>query len=166
VIVGRRTTYGAPFKRLDVLRQGDEIFVTTPYGRFPFRVQKTATLEPGKADNLATSKNGLLTLVTSDPPYAPDSALVVEAELTSDPSSFPNPPLAKGRAGAVYLTGNIGALPGVALSGMLLVAAIAIAQVLYQRWRAWPTYLLTTPVVLALLFMWMEGLVSIMPATL
>jgi sortase A len=166
VIVGRRTTYGAPFRRLNLLRSGDDVIVTTPYGRFPFRVRSVQELTPGKADRLKESENGLLTLATSDPPYTPHGALVVDTELTSDPSAFPDPPRVRGRAGSVDFTGNVGALPGVALSGTLLFGAIAAAQVLYRRWRRWPTYLLTTPVIVALLFMWMEGLVSMMPSTL
>ena len=52
------------------------------------------------------------------------------------------------------------------LSGILLFAALATAQILYQRWRKWPTYLLTTPIILALVFAWMDGLLSSFPSTL
>jgi sortase A len=166
VIVGRRTTYGAPFKHLNLLRAGDRIVATTPYGRFVFRVRSVRKLDPGKADNLQTSKNGLLSLATSDPPYAPHGALVVDSELTGDPTSFPNRPLASGPPGSVDFTGDESTLPGVTFFGILLFGAIYGAQTLYRRWRAWPTYLLTTPVIMVLLFLWMEGLITIMPSTL
>ena len=40
-IAGHRTTYGAPFRRLDALRRGDPITMTMPYGRFVYRVSET-----------------------------------------------------------------------------------------------------------------------------
>ncbi len=36
-IAGHRTTYGAPFYRLDELEVGDPVVVTTAEGRFPMR---------------------------------------------------------------------------------------------------------------------------------
>jgi sortase A len=37
-IAGHRTTYGAPFRRLDELKKGDRILVELPYGTFVYRV--------------------------------------------------------------------------------------------------------------------------------
>ena len=166
VIAGRRTTYGAPFHGLDLLRKGDEVITTTPYGTFKYRVRQTSKLGPGKVDRLATSTTGLLSLVTSDPSYTPTSALVVDAELSGEPSTAPDPPRLSGQIGAISFTGNAAAIIAVALTGTLLFVAIAVADTLYRRWRRWSTYLLTTPIILALLFAWMEGLVSILPSTL
>lgn len=166
VIAGRRTTYGSPFRRLDLLRSGDEIITTTPYGRFTYRVRSVEHLEPRRAANLKESDRGLLTLVTSNPAYTPNGALVVDAELVTDPSTFADPPRPTGSAAAIDFTGNPSALLGVVISGVLLFAAIAVAEQLYRRWRRWPTYLITTPIVLALLFAWMDGLLSTLPSTL
>ena len=41
-IAGHRTTYGAPFNRLDELEPGDEITVTTVQGEFTYEVTETA----------------------------------------------------------------------------------------------------------------------------
>jgi sortase A len=166
IIAGRRTTYGAPFGKLDLLRAGDNVTTITPYGRFEYRVREVSRLKPRKVERLEASTTGWLSLVTSDPAYTPTGALVVEAELQGDPSSAPDPPRLAGQAGAMTFTGNAGALVGVALSGTLLLAVLVVADTLYQRWRRWSTYLLTTPIILALLFAWMEGLVSILPSTL
>ena len=35
-IAGHRTTYGAPFYRLNELQPGDDIFVTTSQGKFHY----------------------------------------------------------------------------------------------------------------------------------
>jgi sortase A len=37
-IAGHRTTFGAPFRHIDRLRQGDEITLELPYGTFHYRV--------------------------------------------------------------------------------------------------------------------------------
>ena len=166
VIAGRRTTYGSPFRRLNLLRNGDEIITTTPYGRFAYRVRSVEHLQPRKAQHLEQSTNGLLTLMTSNPAFTPNGALVVDAELTSDPSTFADPPRPRGSAGAIDFTGNPSALLAVLVSGVLLFSAIATAEQLYRRWRRWPTDLITTPIILALLFAWMDGLLSTLPSTL
>lgn len=37
-VAGHRTTYGAPFSRIDKMRKGDRIFVELPYGTFEYAV--------------------------------------------------------------------------------------------------------------------------------
>ena len=37
-VAGHRTTYGAPFSRIDRLRKGDRVFLELPYGTFEYRV--------------------------------------------------------------------------------------------------------------------------------
>ena len=45
-IAGHRTTYGAPFRNIDKLDRGDTIRLEMPYGRFTYRVEKSAIVEP------------------------------------------------------------------------------------------------------------------------
>jgi sortase A len=45
-IAGHRTTYLAPFRRLDALRRGDEVTVQMPYGRFVYTVQYRRIVPP------------------------------------------------------------------------------------------------------------------------
>jgi len=45
-IAGHRTTYGAPFLNVDQLRRRDAIVLTMPYGRFTYRVTRTAIIQP------------------------------------------------------------------------------------------------------------------------
>ena len=42
---GHRTTYLAPFRHLDQLKQGDEIDIEMPYANFAYRVQKTRIVD-------------------------------------------------------------------------------------------------------------------------
>ena len=45
-IAGHRTTYGAPFNRIDELEPGDEILVTTLQGPFTYEVTGTEIVTP------------------------------------------------------------------------------------------------------------------------
>jgi sortase A len=44
-IAGHRTTYGAPFRRLNELHRGDPIRLDLPYGTFIYRVEKTQVVD-------------------------------------------------------------------------------------------------------------------------
>lgn len=46
-IAGHRTTFLAPFRHIDSVKRGDLIRLEMPYGRFLYRVQKTAIVSPG-----------------------------------------------------------------------------------------------------------------------
>ena len=37
-VAGHRTTYGAPFSRIDKLRKGDRVFVELPYGTLEYAI--------------------------------------------------------------------------------------------------------------------------------
>ena len=44
-IAGHRTTYSAPFSRIDTMRRGDLILVEMPYGTFVYRVTRNRIVE-------------------------------------------------------------------------------------------------------------------------
>jgi sortase A len=46
-IAGHRTTHGAPFRRLDDLRRGDQVRVEMPYGTYLYRVEGLRIVDPG-----------------------------------------------------------------------------------------------------------------------
>jgi sortase A len=45
-IAGHRTTYGAPFRRINEIRDGDEIVVELPYAAFTYEVEKHEIVDP------------------------------------------------------------------------------------------------------------------------
>lgn len=53
-IAGHRTTYAAPFSKIDELRRGDPIRVEMPYGRFTYRVTGSRIVD---ADDLSVLKS-------------------------------------------------------------------------------------------------------------
>jgi sortase A len=53
-IAGHRTTYGAPFSRIDSLRKGDLITLEMPYGTFVYRVTGSRVV---KSDNISVLRS-------------------------------------------------------------------------------------------------------------
>jgi LPXTG-site transpeptidase (sortase) family protein len=82
-IAGHRTTYGRPFNRVDALKVGDRIILTTPIGRYTYRVSRPPFItNPFDWSILAKSKDPLLTLTTCHPKGSARERLVVRAKLT------------------------------------------------------------------------------------
>jgi len=81
-IAGHRTTYGAPFRRLDRLRPGDAIGVSTPYGRFTYEVERSRIVAP--TATWVTDRVGYDRLILSacHPLYSAAQRIVVFARLT------------------------------------------------------------------------------------
>jgi sortase A len=79
-VAGHRTTYGAPFYKLDRLKSGDRIFLDTPYARFRYEVAKTTVVVPGDIGVLRDRGYGLV-LTTCTPPYSASHRLIVWAVL-------------------------------------------------------------------------------------
>jgi sortase A len=86
-VAGHRTTYGAPFRRLDRLEPGDRIEVAMPYGRFSYRVERTRIVAP---DALwVTDRVGYdrLVLTACHPLYSAAQRLVAFARLEAPRSA-------------------------------------------------------------------------------
>ena len=79
-VAGHRTTYGAPFYKLDRLKRGDRIFLDTPYARFRYEVAKTTVVAPDDISVLRDRGYGLV-LSTCTPPYSASHRLIVWAVL-------------------------------------------------------------------------------------
>ena len=80
-IAGHRTTYGAPFNRLDELAAGDEILVTTLKGSFTYTVAGIKVVKPNQVEVLNPTPTPTLTLTTCNPRYSAKERLVVVANL-------------------------------------------------------------------------------------
>ena len=97
-IAGHRTTYGAPFHRVDELEPGDPIFVTTAQGVFEYRVLGFPNPEGGEdvgyfivdpSDTWVldqTPGRNLLTLTACHPKFSARQRIIVQAELVGDPA--------------------------------------------------------------------------------
>jgi sortase A len=80
-IAGHRTTYGAPFRRLDDLEPGDAIELETPYGRFTYRVERTRVVAPSEVWVVRRVAYDRLVLTACHPLYSAAERIAVSARL-------------------------------------------------------------------------------------
>ncbi len=104
-IAGHRTTYGAPFFRLNALHKGDAIAVEYHGRRYTYRAYRQETVRPWQADALEQDHSGRsIALVTCSPPYSATFRLIVFGRLENvtalaSPRSVRG--LAQGHAGTI-----------------------------------------------------------------
>jgi sortase A len=80
-IAGHRTTYGAPFRRLDKLDTGDRIEVSMPYGRFVYAVERQRIVPPTAIWVTQRVSYDRLVLSACHPLYSAAKRIVVFARL-------------------------------------------------------------------------------------
>jgi sortase A len=78
-IAGHRTTYLAPFRRINKLRKGDDITVEMPYGIFTYSVEKSRIVEPTEVSVVKRVSYDRLVLSACHPLYSAAKRIVVFA---------------------------------------------------------------------------------------
>ena len=100
-IAGHRTTYGAPFNRIDELVPGDEIVVFTPQGKFTYQVIPPPdgawkviergpgwfSVRPDQSTVLAATTDNRLTLTACHPKLSAEQRIIVVAKLIDTPAA-------------------------------------------------------------------------------
>ena len=89
VVSGHRTTYGAPFNRIDELHAGDPIVVQTATDWFVYRVTSEEVVDPSALDVITPVPHhpdekataAVMTLTTCNPKYSASQRLIVYAAL-------------------------------------------------------------------------------------
>jgi sortase A len=179
-IAGHRTTYGAPFGRLDELNPGDEIRITTrDSGPQPYLyvVESLKSVNPGQLEVLNQTLDARLTLTTCTPKFSATKRLILVAKLVgqakpADPivetpvtvpkgSTATTPTTPVEEAG---LSGDTTARTPAILWGLLAALVGLGTWQLGRRWRFWPAWLLGTPVFLLVLFVFFENFSRLLPA--
>ena len=87
VISGHRTTWGAPFYRLDELEPGDEITVETVVGVHTYTVREAIVVSPTDVWVTNARPGAWLTLTTCNPRFSARQRLVIVAELVEGPNA-------------------------------------------------------------------------------
>ena len=80
-IAGHRTTYMAPFRRIDDVERGDDVVVEMPYGRFTYEVERTRIVRPDELWVLRRASYDRLVLSACHPLYSAAQRIVVFARL-------------------------------------------------------------------------------------
>jgi sortase A len=174
-IAGHRTTYGAPFNRLDELEPGDEILVTTVQGAFRYEVRDTLIVNPDQVEVLDDFGDDRLTLTACHPKYSARQRIVVVAALTGEAAPASEvPPSGNADTGgtevasAQTIDAGLGGERASAWPAVLLALACALiwvaAWLLGKLWRKWPAYLVGLPVFLLMLFFFFENFSRLLPA--
>ena len=78
-IAGHRTTYGAPFRRIDQLKRGERITIDMPDGRFIYRVERTTIVDDQDLSVLDPVGYRRLMLSACHPLYSAAQRIIVFA---------------------------------------------------------------------------------------
>jgi sortase A len=81
-IAGHRTTYGAPFRRIDQLKRGNVITVDMPDGRFVYRVERTKIVDDQDLSVLERVGYQRLVLSACHPLYSAAERIIAFARLS------------------------------------------------------------------------------------
>jgi sortase A len=80
-IAGHRTTYGAPFRRIDQLKRGQVITIDMPDGHFVYRVEQTKVVDDQDLSVLDRVGHQRLVLSACHPLYSAAQRVIVFARL-------------------------------------------------------------------------------------
>ncbi len=178
-VAGHRTTYGAPFHRVDELEPGDEIRITTVQGQFTYEVRATEIVSPSQVEVLASDHwawENALTLTACHPKYSARERIIIGAELVGEPAPPPpepeddDEPVAVDPVEPAAFEGDLsgdraGAGPAIAWGvacGLIWLLSWAIGK----RWRRlkWPAYGVGMLPFLVTLFFFFEEFSRLLPA--
>ena len=82
-IAGHRTTYLAPFRKINKLRKDDPIIVEMPYARLTYEVEMTRIVKPTELSVIRRVDHDRLVLSACHPLYSAAQRIIVFARLVS-----------------------------------------------------------------------------------
>jgi len=175
-IAGHRTTYGAPFFRLNELTVGDPIYVIDTTGRrFLYTVSAAPmVVSPNDIAVLDPTTTATLTLTTCNPRFSATNRLVVVAALSTAGGQKPRPVSSPTRLGApaplateaTLGHGNSQAWPPALLYGLVVVLAWIVTRLAINRTRRWArlgAFVVGIGVCLVPLWFCFENVVRLLP---
>ena len=174
-IAGHRTTFGAPFGRVNELVKGDRIVMKTSRGEFVYLVTGAPTIvKASDVDVIRTvdPTRAILTLVTCHPKWTSENRMIISAEL--EPKVIAQKATVfvadATEPDAVLTEGwfhDPSAWPMVILFAFLLIAIAGIARWWAgKKWRAVIVYPVAAVVFLPTLFVFFGYLTRLLPTNL
>jgi sortase A len=88
-IAGHRTTYLAPFRKINEIDEGDEVVLEMPYGTFTYEVSEHEIVDPYQVDIVDDIGHEQLVLTACHPLYSAAERWVVFARLLDAEPSAP-----------------------------------------------------------------------------
>ncbi|GAA4992165.1 sortase [Yinghuangia aomiensis] len=166
VLMGKAWTYGGPFGRLDRLKRGQSIRVTTQQGEFTYVVRDHKNVGNGHDDVIAPGGAHQLTLVTADSRLRPGGRTVVVADLQGAFQLAESGRTTKVRADERGTGGEAGAGMALFLWAQALLVVVAATTWALRRYDRRVTLLLGAPVILAVVWALYDTAARMLPATL
>ena len=176
-IAGHRTTYGAPFARIDEIRGGDEIVIETKKGTYRYVVEGAPRIVEATDVKVVrtTDKNrAIVTLLSCHPKWTSKKRIIVVGALSS--SAAPEPattfvPASSTAADQETLTAgwfhDPSAWPGViALATLLTVVATAGVVVGRRSGRRPASWAVATMLFLPLLWLFFGQITRLLPSNI
>jgi sortase A len=181
-VAGHRTTYKAPFNRIDELEPGDKITIVTLQGTFTYEVLPQEPSDPGgpalghrivgptAIEILDDKGDNRLTLMACNPKYSASQRIVVEARLIGNPApdtpkSAPTTPEAVADVGLAG--GDQSArLPAIAWSLLALFIWFGAWYLAHRRLRGWwrvAPYVVAIPFFTVALYATFENITRLLP---
>lgn len=165
-IAGHRTTYGAPFGRLDELSIGDLILFRTLTGTYTYEVYETPfAVQPNDVTVLKNNplRPAILTLTTCTPKYSAAQRLIVHAALKEKP--LPAPVIKhKPRLTVVGLSGEQSSKTPTVIAGFIAALVGLLWWLLFHRHPRWTTWLIGALPFAVTLFFFYSYLERILPS--
>ncbi len=161
VVVARRNSYGGPFAKIDTLRRGDRVVVTTTQGRSVYvvrsvrdvRIVDRATVR--RNDVVArdvlfgSSARDRLTLVTSSSPLPWNEARATVVVADMDGTAFRATTQGALTTDHMTMDGDHGALSATVLALLVYAVAIGASVLVYRRLRFRVAYAITIAPIIA-----------------
>jgi sortase A len=83
-IAGHRTTYLAPFRRLNELEEGDEVLIEMPYASFTYELERDPFIvDPSRLEVVRNVDHERVTLTACHPLYSAAERIVAQGRLTN-----------------------------------------------------------------------------------
>jgi sortase A len=168
VVFGRRATFGGPFGSLPLLKPGALITTTTSQGEARYRV--IAVSDSSKPVPFSQIPDQLL-LVTADSAIAPAHYIEVEAKFlnvvvadTAQSTPFPESGYFPQVSAAEAALGRDSYALIPAMAWAIALAAVALlGSYLAVRWARWPAWIVTIPVLVAIVWNLYQALSALLP---
>ena len=173
-IAGHRTTYGAPFGRINEIKKGDRITLETTLGTFTYISGGAPKIVPASAIEVVKttdSTKATLTLVSCHPKWTSARRIIVVANLDDTVVAQPSTPIiAKPQTTEPLTEGwfhDPSAWPTVIALAIALVAIYVVTKrIAKRRKRRFIVYPLSLIAFGPVLFVFFENLSRLLPANL
>lgn len=173
-LAGHRTTYGAPFGRINELKDGDQILIDTSYGSYVYIVNSAPKIVSANAVQVVKTTDrtvASLTLVSCHPKWTSKQRIIVTATLQKQETASPATEFQTDESDTEVLNEgwfhDLSTLPQTLGLVLLLIGIWVGAFIIERRGRSkWAVYPITLMIFLPVLFVFFGYLTHLLPTNL